>query len=39
MIDRDDLTCPEDEIKDIEPTVTIVDARIAYSREQQGANK
>lgn len=31
-IDRDYLTCPEDEIKAIAPVMTIVGGRIAYSR-------
>jgi hypothetical protein len=39
VIDRDYLTCPENEIKDIEPTVTILNGRIAYTREQQGAHQ
>jgi predicted amidohydrolase YtcJ len=30
VIDRDYLTCPEDEIKNIEPLMTILDGRVAY---------
>lgn len=30
VIDRDYLTCPEDQIKAIEPVMTILDGRIAY---------
>jgi predicted amidohydrolase YtcJ len=30
VIDRDFLTCPEDQIKDIAPVMTIVDGKIAY---------
>ena len=30
VIDRDYLTCPEDEIKNIEPLLTILDGRVAY---------
>jgi len=30
VIDRDFLTCPEDQIKDIDPVMTIVDGKIAY---------
>jgi predicted amidohydrolase YtcJ len=32
VIDRDYLTCPEDEIREIEPLQTIIGGRIAYSR-------
>jgi predicted amidohydrolase YtcJ len=31
VIDRDYLTCPEDQIKDIQPVMTIVNGQIAYS--------
>jgi predicted amidohydrolase YtcJ len=31
VIDRDYLTCPEDEIRNITPVMTIVGGRIAYS--------
>jgi len=31
IIDRDYLTCPEDDIKKIEPVMTILNGRIAYS--------
>jgi predicted amidohydrolase YtcJ len=34
VIDRDYLTCPEDEIKDIEPVMTIIGGKIAYDREK-----
>ena len=30
VIDRDYLNCPEDQIKDIAPVITIVDGKIAY---------
>ena len=30
VIDRDFLTCPEDQIKDIQPTMTIIDGKVAY---------
>jgi predicted amidohydrolase YtcJ len=33
-IDRDYLTCPEDQIKDIQPLVTILNGQIAYSARQ-----
>ena len=33
VVDRDYLTCPEDAIKEISPVMTIVDGRIAYSRQ------
>ncbi|HYK87716.1 MAG TPA: amidohydrolase [Acidobacteriota bacterium] len=32
VIDRDYLACPEDEIKDIEPMMTILDGKIVYRR-------
>jgi len=32
VIDRDYLTCPEDDIKNIEPVMTILDGRIAYRK-------
>jgi hypothetical protein len=32
VLDRDYLSCPQDEIKDIAPVMTIIDGRIAYSR-------
>lgn len=32
VIDRDYLTCPEDEIRAIEPVLTIIDGKIAYER-------
>lgn len=32
VIDRDFLTCPEDQIKSIEPVMTILDGKIAYRR-------
>jgi predicted amidohydrolase YtcJ len=38
-IDRDYLTCPEDEIKDIQPVRTIVNGQIAYSAVHVPANK
>jgi predicted amidohydrolase YtcJ len=31
VIDRDYLTCPEDDIKKIQPVITILNGRIAYS--------
>ena len=33
VIDRDYLTCPESEIKDIQPIITILDGRIVYRAE------
>jgi predicted amidohydrolase YtcJ len=33
VIDRDYLTCPEAQIKDIQPLMTIIDGRIAYRTE------
>ena len=32
VLDRDYLTCPEDEIKEIAPVMTIINGRIAYFR-------
>ncbi|HYM04426.1 MAG TPA: amidohydrolase [Stellaceae bacterium] len=32
VIDRDYLTCPEDEIKDIEPVMTVIDGKVVYRR-------
>ncbi len=32
VLDRDYLTVPEDEIKDIEPVLTMVGGRIVYDR-------
>ena len=32
VIDRDYLTCPEEEIKDIDPLLTVVDGRVVYQR-------
>jgi predicted amidohydrolase YtcJ len=32
VIDRDYLTCPEEQIKDITPDVTMVGGRMVYSR-------
>lgn len=32
VIDRDYLTCPEDQIKAIEPLMTVIDGRIAYEK-------
>ena len=32
VVDRDYLTCPEDEIRRIEPVMTIVGGRTMYSR-------
>ena len=32
VIDRDYLTCPEDDIRKIEPVMTIVSGRVVYSR-------
>jgi predicted amidohydrolase YtcJ len=32
VIDRDYLTCPEAQIKDIQPVTTVLDGRIVYSR-------
>jgi predicted amidohydrolase YtcJ len=34
-IDRDYLTCPEDQIKDIQPLLTIVNGKVAYSAQDQ----
>lgn len=33
VVDRDYLTCPEDEIKSIQPVMTILDGRVAYQIE------
>jgi predicted amidohydrolase YtcJ len=33
VVDRDYLTCPEDQIKDIEPLMTILNGRIAYRKQ------
>jgi predicted amidohydrolase YtcJ len=33
VIDRDYLTCPEDQIKDIAPLMTIAGGQVTYSRE------
>jgi predicted amidohydrolase YtcJ len=30
VIDRDYLTCPEPQIKDIEPVMTVLDGRVVY---------
>ena len=32
VIDRDYMTCPEDQIRQIEPVMTIIDGKIAYER-------
>ena len=32
VIDRDYLTCPEDQIREIEPVMTIVGGHLTYSR-------
>ena len=32
IIDRDYLTCPEDEIRSIEPVMTMAGGRVTYSR-------
>jgi predicted amidohydrolase YtcJ len=32
VIDRDYLTCPEDQIKDIQPVMTILDGKIVYRK-------
>ncbi len=32
VIDRDYLTCPEAEIKDIQPVMTVIDGRVVYRR-------
>jgi predicted amidohydrolase YtcJ len=37
-IDRDYLTCPEDQIKDIQPVMTIVNGEIAYSAAPSAEN-
>jgi predicted amidohydrolase YtcJ len=34
VIDRDFLTCPEDQIKDIDPVMTIVDGKIAANKRE-----
>jgi hypothetical protein len=34
VIDRDYLTCPEDQVKDIQPLMTILDGKIIYERSQ-----
>jgi predicted amidohydrolase YtcJ len=33
VVDRDYLTCPEDEIKSIQPVMTVLDGRVAYQIE------
>ncbi len=33
VIDRDYLTCPEDEIKDIDALLTVMDGRVVYERQ------
>jgi predicted amidohydrolase YtcJ len=32
VIDRDYLSCPEDQIKDIEPVMTIVDGKVVWEK-------
>lgn len=32
VIDRDYLTCPETEIREIQPIITVIDGRVAYRR-------
>ena len=32
VIDRDYLACPEDQIKEIEPVMTILDGKVVYQR-------
>lgn len=32
VIDRDYLSCPEDQVKEIEPVMTIIDGKIVYQR-------
>jgi len=32
-IDRDILTCPEDQIKEIQPLITILDGKVVYTRQ------
>jgi predicted amidohydrolase YtcJ len=32
VLDQDFLTCPEDEIKNIEPRVTLIEGKIVYQR-------
>ena len=32
VIDRDYLTCPEDQIKEIEPVMTVIGGKVAYER-------
>jgi predicted amidohydrolase YtcJ len=32
VIDRDYLTCPEDEIRQIEPLMTIIGGKVLYER-------
>jgi hypothetical protein len=39
VIDRDYLTCPEAQIKDIEPLMTILDGRIVYRASGSSASK
>jgi predicted amidohydrolase YtcJ len=36
VIDRDYLTCPEEQIKDIAPVMTIVGGRIVYAAQPSG---
>jgi predicted amidohydrolase YtcJ len=33
VIDRDYLTCPEAQIKDIQPLMTILDGKIVYRKD------
>lgn len=39
VIDRDYLTCPEDEIRQIEPVMTIVGGSITYSRQDPSVGR
>ena len=34
VIDRDYLTCPEDQIKDIQPVMTILDGKVVYEAQR-----
>ena len=35
VIDRDILTCPEDQIREIQPLMTIVDGRVVFEKRRQ----
>jgi predicted amidohydrolase YtcJ len=39
VLDRDDLTIPADQIKDIKPVMTMVGGRVVYDSIEPGAGK